>query len=354
MSGSSNPTGSQPAKRPRWKRFLQNLGLSMATFLVCMAAFEGFLRLEGYGNLEIYQPDPKLYWKLKPDQDCYTKIDHKPVHINSHGTRGPEFQTEKPPSTLRIVSLGDSRTFGWGLSDAETYSQRLEKSLQPVLAGGRQVEVINAGVNAWSFPQMFVYFRETVVKYHPDIVIVGDANGWTQFSEKNSPEFVQQFMRRVRLKNFLRRFAIYHFVVEVELREFYDKNRTKFIPVDPNQDPLYKEQQQTNYNAVFRSAIEELCRLAQTNHIQPILLYLPTADSLATTNLNAVLKIKQDIHDQWNVPLVDITPDVKPGAKSLYLDADPVHFNPRGSEIIARRLFETVTNLMTDEQAGHH
>ena len=91
-------------------------------FLLCFGSLELLLRLNGYGNLEIYEPDPALYWKLKPNQDCYTKIDHKPVHINSHGTRGPEFETRKPANTTRILSLGDSRTFGWGLAQAETYS----------------------------------------------------------------------------------------------------------------------------------------------------------------------------------------------------------------------------------------
>ena len=83
-----NSTSEKPR---RGKRFLQNLVLAIGTFLLCVVVLEVVLRLNGYGNLEIYEPDPKLYWKLKPNQDCYTKIDHKPVHINSHGTRGPDF-----------------------------------------------------------------------------------------------------------------------------------------------------------------------------------------------------------------------------------------------------------------------
>src|SRR6266850_5723517 len=95
-------------QRSRWKRLLQNMALSAAVFFLCVAACEIILRLNGYGNLEIYEPDAALYWKLKPNQDCYTKVDHKPVHINSHGTRGREFPTEKPTNSIRILSLGDS------------------------------------------------------------------------------------------------------------------------------------------------------------------------------------------------------------------------------------------------------
>src|SRR5207253_2605591 len=135
---------------PRLRRLLQNLALSVVSLLLCFAVLEVVLRLCGYGNVEIYEPDPVLYWKLKPNQDCYTKVDRKPVHINSLGTRGPEFAPAKPPDVIRVLCLGDSRTFGWGLSESETYCGVLQRLLGNHATVGRKVEVINAGVNAWS------------------------------------------------------------------------------------------------------------------------------------------------------------------------------------------------------------
>ena len=331
----------------RWKRLLQNLALSFVTFFLCVAALEIVLRIAGYGNLEIYAPDPKLYWKLKPNQDCFTKIDHKPVHINSHGTRGAEFAAEKPAGTLRILSLGDSRTFGWGLTEAETYSGRLQQLLQQKFGSSKKIEVINAGVNAWSYPQMFVYFRDYGLAFKPDAVVLAEANLWTEFSEKNSPEFVKRFMWRVRLKNILRHFAIYHYVIEVKLKSFYERERSKFIPVDPNQDPLFKAEQQKDPDALFRSAMENLCRLAQTNGVKPVLLFLPSLNDLNSTNVSSVLKEKRRVHEELNVPLADLTPELQPRGKALYLEADPVHPNAAGNEIIAGKLFETLTNLVT-------
>lgn len=345
----------------------------MGVFLLCALACEIVLRLAGYGNLEIYEPDPKLYWRLKPNQDCFTKVDHRPVHINALGTRGPEFQMEKPAGTFRILSLGDSRTFGWGLAEEETYSRRLEHLLKEFqganiehpmaekppspsdgergnrpqsLSEAKRVEVINAGVNAWSYSQMAVYFRDAGLRFQPDVVMLGEANLWTQFSEKSDPEFVKKFMWRVRLKNFLRRFAIYHYVVEVQLQEFYQRNRTKFIPVDPKQDALFKEQQQSDPDAVFREAIEDLCRTARSHHIQPVLLFLPTLDDLQSTNQSRVLRAKRAVSAALSVPLADLTPDLSPPGKALYLEADPVHLNARGNGIVAQKIFETVTNLI--------
>jgi len=156
---------------------------------------------------------------------------------------------------------------------------------------------------------------------------------------------VKKLMSRVRLKNFLRRFAIYHYIVEVKLKDFYERHRTKFIPVDPKQDALFKEQQQSDPDEVFGSAIEDLCGLALRKGVKPVLLYLPMLDELTATSPPGVLKVKREISGQLSIPLVEMTPDVQPMGKTLYLEADPVHLNAHGNEIIARRLFETVTNL---------
>ena len=315
----------------------------------------------------------------------FTKVDHRVVHINAQGTRGPEFPMEKPAGTFRILSLGDSRTFGWGLADEETYSRKVEQLLndygkgnseprtsntqnsttnthyapalspssgekesrpQSLVKAGR-MEIINAGVNAWSFPQMATYFREVGLKFRPDVVVLAEANLWTQFSDRNDPEFAQAFMRRVRWKNFLRRFALYHFVVEAQLQNFYQRYRTKFIPVDPKQDSLFQAQQQSDPDAVFRVAIEDLCLTARTNHVRPVLVFLPTADDLRSTNESSVLRSKRLVSAKLQVPLLDLTPALQSEGKPLYLEADPVHFNARGNEIIARKLFETLTHLTT-------
>jgi lysophospholipase L1-like esterase len=333
-------------KRPFWqKHLLLRLGFSAAVFLLCVVVAEVTLRLMGYGNLEVYDPDPRLYWRLKPNQHCFTKVNHKPVRINSLGTRGPEFQPSKPAQTFRILSLGDSRTFGWGLTEDETYSARLGHLLQEKFGAGKRVEVINAGVNGWALDQMYVYFRDVGLGYHPDMVIVGEANGWTQFSEKSSPEFIKKFAWRVRLKNVLRRSAIYHYAVELKLKNFYERHRAKFIPVDPSQDPYFKEQQRKDPQGVFRVAIEQLCSTALSNHIQPVILYLPAVTDLTATNPAPILRTKQALAQKLNIPLVDPTANLRSGGGSLYLEGDPVHFNAEGNQILAEELFKSVTNV---------
>jgi lysophospholipase L1-like esterase len=333
-------------KRPRLKAAMQNLGLVAGSLGLCFVALEVALRVAGYGNVEIYQPDPLLYWRLKPNQNCYTKIDRKPVRVNSLGTRGPEFQLEKPAGTLRILSLGDSKTFGWGLTEAESYSGLIEKALQKHVGSSRRVEVINAGVNAWSYAQMHAYFREYGLKYRPDVVVLADANLWTQFSEGNNPEFVKSFMRRVQLKNLLRRFATYHYVVEYRLKDVYERTRVRFIPIDPKQDTFFKEQQQKDPDAFFRQHIEAVCRLAITNGVKPVLLFVPNTVELKALEPSNVLRAKTQVSRELNVPLIDTTADLKAGGEELFLEGDYVHLNARGNELVAERLFAALVNLI--------
>jgi hypothetical protein len=190
---------------------------------------------------------------------------------------------------------------------------------------------------------MLVFYRDIATAWQPDLVLLGEANLWTQFSEQNSEAFVKKFMSRVRLKNFLRRFALYHYVVEVKLQAFYERHRTKFIPVDPQQDALFQEQQQSDPDAVFRAAIQQLCSLALTNGAQPVLLFIPRLDELTTTNEISGLRMKRAVAAQLQIPLVDLTDVIAPAGAEFYLDADPVHLNALGNGRIAETLLERLS-----------
>jgi lysophospholipase L1-like esterase len=75
------------------------------------------------------------------------------------------------------------------------------------------------------------------------------------------------------------------------------------------------------------------------------MVFLPVLNDLETGSGSNVLKAQKEISRTLNVPLIDLSPDLATRGKALYLDADPVHFNAAGNEIIARRLAETVSKL---------
>ena len=51
-------------------------------------------------------------------------------------------------------------------------SGSIEKCSRQHVGAAKKVEVINAGVNAWSYAQMHTHFRNYELKYEPDIVVL--------------------------------------------------------------------------------------------------------------------------------------------------------------------------------------
>lgn len=111
--------------------------------------------------------DPSKGWALKPNI-CDTKVfSEKTLGSNSKGIRGKnEYYYKKNPNQLRILVIGDSFTFGEGVSDNETYPYYLQQMLPGT-------EVINFGIHGYGHDQMLIYLKEEGIKYNPDIVILG-------------------------------------------------------------------------------------------------------------------------------------------------------------------------------------
>ncbi|MBI4035021.1 MAG: hypothetical protein HY381_01330 [Candidatus Chisholmbacteria bacterium] len=65
------------------------------------------------------------------------------VKISKQGLRNREVVIPKPAGVYRILALGDSFTFGWGVDEGKTWPRLVEAGLRE---RGLPVEVINAGV----------------------------------------------------------------------------------------------------------------------------------------------------------------------------------------------------------------
>ena len=98
------------------------------------------------------------------------------VYTNEDGFRvrapGYKLPKEKPAGQLRIAVLGASQ-----VELASTFETTLPGSLETVLRRqypGRDIEVINAGIQSCISRQSIVELEVTVVDYHPDIVIFYD------------------------------------------------------------------------------------------------------------------------------------------------------------------------------------
>ena len=78
-----------------------------------------------------------LPYELIPNLDTHHighthEFDYK-ITTNSLGLRGEEVETVKPEDSYRVLMLGDSMTFGWGVENEETFSSVLEQRLNSLL-----------------------------------------------------------------------------------------------------------------------------------------------------------------------------------------------------------------------------
>jgi lysophospholipase L1-like esterase len=120
---------------------------------------------------DILRNDPELEFKLKPDFRGRQVGSEFQVSIstNSLGFRdSKEFAKEKG-GAYRILGLGDSITFGWGVEEDQAYLSRLGKVLESEL--GRKVETFNLGVWGYGTIQEVKVFRQ-FQDYKPDLVIL--------------------------------------------------------------------------------------------------------------------------------------------------------------------------------------
>jgi lysophospholipase L1-like esterase len=93
------------------------------------------------------------------------------VRINRHGLRGREIDYAKPPDTRRVLMLGDSLTFGWGVAEAEVTSLVVERSLNDKRPDPRWA-VINSGVGNYNTRLEVHYLVKEGLRYAPDVVVL--------------------------------------------------------------------------------------------------------------------------------------------------------------------------------------
>jgi len=152
---------------------LINLSLIIISTLFALFLSEIALRLMGLNPLYVsperdrfWKYDSLLGWVHQPGQEGIfeTPQFRTVVRINENGLRDRGHSYERQNDIERILVLGDSFAWGYGVEESERFSQLLEKSLD--------VEVINAGVSGYSTDQELLWYRNEGIKYETDLVIL--------------------------------------------------------------------------------------------------------------------------------------------------------------------------------------
>lgn len=117
---------------------------------------------------------PDVVYELRPRTSGIFL--ERPYQTNSFGARDQEYPQQKPANTRRIIGIGDSVMFGWGVKEEECYLSVLERSLQNHLRAPYSVDVINFGTPGYNTAMEVALLEHRAVSFHPDIVVLHVVN----------------------------------------------------------------------------------------------------------------------------------------------------------------------------------
>jgi len=118
----------------------------------------------------------KYYYELKPNIKIVDSTDwlgYEATYIhNADGLNERfDYEIEKPANTFRIITLGDSFTYGQFVNTEDNWTERLEDILNINQKNKTKFEVINLGVGGFDVPYLVKRYKDIGAKYNPDLII---------------------------------------------------------------------------------------------------------------------------------------------------------------------------------------
>jgi lysophospholipase L1-like esterase len=236
-----------------WRAALLYCGIVFASALVALVGAEMYLShsmaprfpLPFYNRLYPYVMFRPMESYTYETPETYEMSHFKSrvfVYTNEDGFRIPapgyKLPKAKPPRQLRIAVLGGSLT-----QLASTFDTTMPGVLKLLLQRrypGRDIEVINAGIQSCVSRQSLVQLVTTVVDYHPDMVILYDGGNdiGLPFTYESRPNFPYNFQTmeeawdeyRQERRASLFRIAWERSYLARALRERFSPSQRKLVP----------------------------------------------------------------------------------------------------------------------------
>jgi len=146
----------------------------LLALLISFGFMEAVLRIIGYKPAYVnplpafHQGDPVLGWVGVPGFSARFKRGDFDVFIsmNDEGFRKSECNIKPDPTARKIMFLGDSFTWGWGLEQGRVFTDILQDELGPGF------HIINRGVNAYGTVQQKLLLEREIGAEKPTLVVL--------------------------------------------------------------------------------------------------------------------------------------------------------------------------------------
>jgi lysophospholipase L1-like esterase len=314
------------------------------------------------------------------------------VRINSRGYRGEEFAAEKG-DVFRILAIGDSYTFGWGVEDNQTYAALLRERLSS-RHPSRRIEVINAGFAACYSPDTYyLYLKREGLALEPDLIVVGvyvgnDLDSPAAFENEWLEQDAEGLPLRIRNRHshvvgnmllprdvplryrvpLLRRLHLFQGLADLwwalkpALQSSLRASATLHAASSGSDERvpyIYRMTYDDRTNTVMRrveSLFSGMQRLADEARVPLVFMIIPERVQLTGNALNRLpadigkpQRLLGEFFEREGLRSVDLLPWLTPAAadQSLYFPLDG-HWNAAGHEIGAQRLADALSRYLTE------
>lgn len=151
----------------------KNIGLVLCTGVIALFFCEILLRVIGYEVVTFYPLSgfhnfhAELGWSQIPNHKAkFQSKDFKiTVETNSLGFRDQEHQVKKKGKIKRVLVIGDSFAWGWGVEQNDIFSKVAEREID-------KTEFINLGTNGYGTDQEYILLKNYGVKLSPDLTVI--------------------------------------------------------------------------------------------------------------------------------------------------------------------------------------
>ena len=157
----------------RRKSFLNNLLLTVTSIMLSLILFEFFLcifqsRPEEQQKLVMPQEWKKRAVSISGASRAYYWHNILHVHDRNYMRRTSPFPP-KSKRQFRIMVVGDSLTYGYGVREEETYPMQIETALKKNF----NIEVLNLGVSGYQSEDLLKIITEYTPLLQPNLIIYG-------------------------------------------------------------------------------------------------------------------------------------------------------------------------------------
>ncbi len=273
--------------------------------------------------------DPELMWTLLPNivngeqhMDMNGKHVSWTVNTNAEGLR----QGPLGPKTARrrILCVGDSRTFGVGVGDSDTWPAQLQQALDARRPG--RFEVINAGVTGYTSRQGLRYLELHAAALQPDLVIACFA--FNEGAEIPPPGIGDWEWENLRDQSGLRALL---------KKAAYGAGLERPSPAARHATRLSPGQTLDTLVGISQYCLKQ--------GIAPVLLFWPSLPELVDEKFLQpnISGLAIEAARLGAASLIDVSPVLRPEMTSIFLD--PIHLTAPGNRLVAGRVADALLEM---------